>query len=148
VHDPPANLLEAAVVRLGRDGASGFSLRKAAADAAAASPDELGEAATRLAPRALEALAAAAPGDERLRRLHGVWRPWLERRSGLRAAPGSEREALRERVEERLARIVAAMEAAYEAGDDERGQLLHARYIELGLTHASRLVEDPPDAAR
>ncbi len=62
----------------------------------------------------------------------------LERAAGRAPAPTGEA-ALNARLEERLAEIVVAMEDARAAGDDDRAQALHARYIELATTYAGRL---------
>jgi hypothetical protein len=97
-------------------------------------------AADVLAGRALDALAAAAPGSERAARLHGVLRLPLERRAGRRAAGATAEDALAERLEDRLASLVVAMEDARDAGDDRRADALHARYIELATTYVTRLV--------
>jgi hypothetical protein len=93
-----------------------------------------------LAGRAVDALAAAAPGSERATRLYGVLRRPLERRAGRRPAAATPEEALAERLEDRLAAIVVAMEDARDAGDDARADALHARYIELATTYVNRLV--------
>jgi hypothetical protein len=89
---------------------------------------------------ALDALAAAAPSDPAAARLYGIVRPVLERACGRAAGPeGSGEAALIARLEERLAEIVIAMEDARAAGDDDRAEALHARYIELATTYAGRL---------
>lgn len=93
-----------------------------------------------LAARAVDALRAAAPESERGQRLYGVLRRPLERRAGRSAAGTTPEDVLAERLEDRLAAIVVAMEDAREAGDDNRADALHARYIELATTYVTRLV--------
>jgi hypothetical protein len=131
-------ILELAAARLALEGAGGFAFggNSAAVEAAAADA----AAGPAYAARALEVLREAAPGDDRMARLYGVWRPWLERRAGLAAPAGGGDAALLARLEDRLAVIVAEMEQAREDGDEARAQALHARYIELGTTYAGRVV--------
>lgn len=139
------HVLEAAVLRVSLSGATNLVLaiddpalqglagevfRDGQVDHAAFAPH---------AAKALERLAERAPADARIGRLLGVWRPWLERRAGLATAEGGGEAALAARFEARLAAIVAAMELAREEGDDDREQALHARYIELGTSYATRL---------
>ncbi len=136
-------ILELAAARLALDGTAGFSFLDNSDAVVAAADDEAGGPGR--AASALAVLAAGAPGDDRLARLYGVWRPWLERRAGT-APPGEGGEAaLLTRLENRLAVIVAEMEAAREAGDEPRAEALHARYIELGTTYATRLVRSQGD---
>jgi hypothetical protein len=141
VADLASHPLEAAVVRLALHGAAGLRLPPTEPDVAAvfASLDADEPDVARYAAPALDALIRGAGGDERLQRMLGTWRGYLERRAGLRPAPAGSEEALRVRLEERLARIVAAMEQARDAGDEPRAQALHARYIELGTSYATRL---------
>ena len=108
--------------------------RLAGVAAATDGPDDV------IAGRALDVLAAAAPGSERDARLYGVLRVPLERRAGRRPAAATAEDALAERLEDRLATLVVAMEDARAAGDDSRADALHARYIELATTYVTRLV--------
>ena len=88
---------------------------------------------------ALDLLAERAATDPRSARLYGVWLATLERRAGRRAGPTTSEDALLARFEDRLADIVAAMDSSSAAGDDARAQALHARYIELATSYATRL---------
>jgi hypothetical protein len=143
---PSEHPLEAAVVRLSVLGGDGFRMTfddpaVVSALAACVAGDAIEPAL--LAPhcaRALVALRRHAPDAPLLARLLGVWTPWLERRADPGAAGvGAGEQALAARFEARLAEIVAAMELAREEGDDDRAQALHARYIELGTSYATRL---------
>lgn len=99
----------------------------------------------RLAPHARAALVAlreGAPGDVRLERMLAVWRGWLERRGAPLPTEAPDGEAaLLVRYEHRLAVIVAGMEQARDAGDDDLVEALHARYIELGTSYARRALQ-------
>jgi hypothetical protein len=141
--------LEAGLVRLAILGADGFALRcdepelvEALAACLADDPDEPFDPA-RLRPyaeRGLAVLERAAVGDERLARLLALWRPRALALAG-RAAELTREEVLRARLAERLDALAAQLEAARAAGDDDRAQALHARYIELGTTYAARLAQ-------
>ena len=143
--DPQEHPLEAAVVRLSVLGGDGFRMffdDPPVVDALEACVVDGAIDPTRLAPhcaRALAALDRSAPADPVLARLRGVWRPWLERRSAPAVTGLGGEQALSSRFESRLAEIVAAMELAREVGDEDRAEALHARYIELGTSYATRL---------
>ena len=143
--------LEAGLVRLSVLGADGFALRfddprVIAAAVACLAPADRGdedgpwdlEALRPHADRGLRALEEAARHDERLARLHGVWRPRALRLAG-RGGEASGEDRLRLRLEDRLATLAAQLLAARDAGDHDLAQALHARYIELGTTYAGRL---------
>jgi hypothetical protein len=141
--------LEAGLVRLATLGADGFELRFDDPAVTAAVAECLTPAGDepfhrdRLRPyveRGLAVLEAAAGGDERLARLLALWRPRALALAG-RVADLTREEVLRARLAERLDVIAAELEAAREAGDDDRAQALHARYIELGTTYAVRLAQ-------
>ena len=121
--------LEAGLVRLAVLGADGFELRfddpavtSALAGCLAAGGDEPFDA-ERLRPYAVEGLSAR----EAALALAG------------RGAELTKDEVLRARLAERLDALATELEAASAAGDDDRAQALHARYIELGTTYAARL---------
>ena len=134
--------LEAGLVRLAVLGAEGFELRfddpavtAALAGCLAEGGDEPFDA-ERLRPYAIDgmaALEAAAEDDERLARLLALWRPRALALAG-RSSELSKDEVLRARLAERLDALAAGIDAARAAGDDDRAQALHARYIELGTT--------------
>ena len=139
--------LEAGLVRLAVLGADGFELRfddpavtAALAGCLAPEGDDPFDP-ERLRPYAVDGLAAleaAAADDERLARLLALWRPRALALAG-RGAELSKDEVLRARLAERLDALAAEIETASAAGDDDRAQALHARYIELGTTYAARL---------
>jgi glyoxylase-like metal-dependent hydrolase (beta-lactamase superfamily II) len=131
-------ILRLAAARLALEGAGDFAFAGNSGAVEGAADDERRAAA--LAHSALDVLAVAASEDARMARLHGVWRPWLERRAGIAAPRDGGDAPLLARLEDRLALIVAEMEQAREAGDEARAEALHARYIELGTTYAGRLV--------
>jgi hypothetical protein len=139
--------LEAGLLRLATLGADGFELRfddDAVLDAARACLTPDGDEPfdrERLQPyaeRGLSALEAAAEGDESLARLLALWRPRALVLAGRRDELTRE-EVLLARLSERLGALAAEREAAEAAGDEDRAQALHARYIELGTTYAARL---------
>ena len=86
----------------------------------------------------LEALLRAAEDDPRLETLASLWRPQALRLLG-RTDELSKEEALRARLQERLEDLRRRMDAARAAGDEEQAELLHARYIELGMVFAGRM---------
>jgi hypothetical protein len=96
------------------------------------------EALRPLAERGWQALLRAADDDPRLETLASLWRPQALRLLG-RSDELSKEEALRARLQERLEDLRRRMDAARAAGDDEQAELLHARYIELGMVFAGRM---------
>ena len=91
-----------------------------------------------VARRGLQILEEAARVDPRFADLLCIWRP----RALVAAGRGEElsgEDALRLRLEDRLQVLQEQIAAATGAGDDDRAQALHARYIELGTTYAARL---------
>jgi hypothetical protein len=96
------------------------------------------EALRPLAERGWQALLRAADDDPRLETLASLWRPQALRLLG-RTDELSKEEALRARLQERLEDLRRRMDAARAAGDDEQAELLHARYIELGMVFAGRM---------
>jgi hypothetical protein len=141
--------LEAGLVRLATLGSDGFALRFDAPQVLAAIGECLAaegeepfdrERLRPYAQRGLEALEAAAEHDERLARLLALWRPRALALAG-RTADLTREEVLRARLAERLDAIAAELDAARAAGNEDRAQALHARYIELGTTYAARLAQ-------
>jgi hypothetical protein len=91
-----------------------------------------------IAERGWAVLQRAALDDPRLETLSSLWRPQALRLLG-RSDELSKEEALRARLQERLEDLRRRMDAAREAGDEEQAELLHARYIELGMVFAGRM---------
>ncbi len=119
---------------------SGDAVREAITGALAADPfDPLPADALRpFAPAALAALEAAVPGHPELERLAPLWRPRLMALAGRQGELTGE-EAVILRFEERLRELKRGMAEAEAAGDEDRREALHAKYIEVGTTYAGRL---------
>lgn len=90
------------------------------------------------APAALEALDASAGANELLARVAPIWRPRLLVLAG-RSDELTGEEAVVLRFEERLRDLQLAMAEAEAAGDEDRREALHAKYIEIGTSYAGRL---------
>lgn len=145
--DPAELGFECGAIRLAVAGADGHPLdfsadavRSAIADALAADPfDPLPADALRpFAPAALAALDGAVPGHPELDRLAPLWRPRLLALAGRQGELSGE-EAVILRFEERLRELKRGMAEAAAAGDEDRREALHAKYIEVGTTYAGRL---------
>ena len=145
--DPADFGFECGAIRLAVAGADGHPLdfsadavRSAIADALAADPfDPLPADALRpFAPAALAALDGAVPGHPELDRLAPLWRPRLLALAGRQDELTGE-EAVILRFEERLRELKRGMAEAEAAGDEDRREALHAKYIEVGTTYAGRL---------
>lgn len=139
-----AHPLEASLIRLAVLGSDGFELAFDEPQVlAVAGPlmreDGFDDDALRpIAARGFAVLERAAATDERLGRLLTLWRPRALRLLGRLSEVRGE-DALRLRLEDRLGEIERSMVAARAAGDEDLGERLHARYIELGTTYAARL---------
>lgn len=139
--------LVASLIRLAELGADGFELRfddprivARAASLLSADAETVWDPAALvpIAQRGLETLTSAAESDPRLADLLLIWRPRALIIAG-RAGELTGEQTLRLRLEDRLDGLRAQIEEATAAGDDDRAQALHARYIELGTTYASKL---------
>ncbi len=138
---------EAGIIRLASVGAAGYPLDFSAqatqdAIAAALTDDPLTPfSADALAAHALPALAAldaAVPAHADLTRLVPLWRPRLLVLAGRQSELTGE-QAVVLRFEERLRDLRRAMGEAEAAGDEDRREALHAKYIEIGTSYAGRL---------
>ncbi|MBM3681163.1 MAG: hypothetical protein FJW81_07555 [Actinobacteria bacterium] len=145
--DPAAHGFACGAIRLAVVGAEGHPLDFSAdpvraAIAGALAPDPLdpfpADALRPFAPAALAALDAAVPGHPELDRLAPIWRPRLLALAGRQAELTGE-EAVILRFEERLRELERGMGEAQAAGDEDRREALHAKYIEVGTTYAGRL---------
>ncbi len=140
--------VEAGLVRIAVLGVSGFALafddppvREALAGCVGEGGGPSPFAPELLRPfavRGLAALEAGAADDERLRILLGLWRARALALAG-RVDEVAKDDVHRERLRTRLRELHEAMDAARAAGDDDRAEALHARYVELGTTYAGRL---------
>ncbi len=138
---------EAGLIRLAVAGGTGHPLDVSAPEVRAAiegalSADPLRpfapEALKAHAPAALAALDAGVADNDLLARLAPMWRPRLLVLAG-RSDELTGEEAVVLRFEERLRDLQHAMAEADAAGDEDRREALHAKYIEIGTSYAGRL---------
>jgi hypothetical protein len=138
---------EAGLIRLATVGAAGYPLDFSApatreAIAAALTDDPFTPFSRDVlavhAGAALDTLDAAVPEHADLTRLVSLWRPRLLALAGRQDELTGE-EAVVLRFEERLRDLRRAMAEADAAGDEDRREALHAKYIEIGTSYAGRL---------